>query len=77
MFIVTVVEFLHKNHWLKESDITEECKSWFSMLFQLIIFEDDECLKCVDIVVDSITQNLFGTFCITEVCSCMQLFNLE
>ena len=72
MFIVTVAEFLRKKQWLNDTHMVEECKSWLSMLFQLIIFENDECLKCVDIVTSSpITQNpIFGKFCITEVCSC-------
>ena len=49
MFMLTVVIFLRTNNWFDE-DAKQECGVWFFMLFNLIDFNDNECLKCINLV---------------------------
>ena len=49
MFMLTVVKFLRTKNWFDE-DARRKCGIWFSMLFNLIDFNDNECLQCINLV---------------------------
>ena len=49
--MLTFVEFIRTKNWFdKGTNLLTECRACFSMLFDLIDFNDDECIKCVNLV---------------------------
>ena len=68
MLMIAVIQFLREKQWLN-IQMTQECQLWFSMLIKLIIFKNNDCLKCVDMVASFAKKDqIFGTFCNKEVC---------
>ena len=48
--MLTVVKFLLTKHWLEDKALLAECRACFTMLFNLIDFNDDECINCIRLV---------------------------